>query len=72
MQEMGMWESLPKKEVLQLQKKADKLEKLLGGIKSMEALPGALFVIDCKKEKIAISESQETRYSDGCDRGYQL
>ena len=59
MQEMGMWESLPKKEVLQLQKKADKLEKLLGGIKSMEALPGALFVIDCKKEKIAISEAKK-------------
>ena len=59
MQEMGMWESLPKKEVLQLQKKADKLEKLLGGIKAMEALPGALFVIDCKKEKIAISEARK-------------
>ena len=59
MQEMGMWESLPKKEVLQLQKKADKLEKLLGGIKSMESLPGALFVIDCKKEKIAISEARK-------------
>ena len=59
MQEMGMWETLPKKEVLQLQKKADKLEKLLGGIKSMEALPGALFVIDCKKEKIAISEAKK-------------
>lgn len=59
MQEMGMWESLPKKEVLQLQKKADKLEKLLGGIKSMDSLPGALFVIDCKKEKIAISEAKK-------------
>ena len=59
MQEMGMWETLPKKEVLQLQKKADKLEKLLGGIKSMESLPGALFVIDCKKEKIAISEAKK-------------
>ena len=59
MQEMGMWESLPKKEVLQLQKKADKLEKLLGGIKSMESPPGALFVIDCKKEKIAISEAKK-------------
>ena len=59
MQEMGMWETLPKKEVQQLQKKADKLEKLLGGIKSMESLPGALFVIDCKKEKIAISEAKK-------------
>ena len=59
MQEMGMWETLPKKEVLQLQKKADKLDKLLGGIKSMESLPGALFIIDCKKERIAISEAKK-------------
>jgi small subunit ribosomal protein S2 len=50
---------LPKKEVLQLQKKIDKLDKLLGGIKSMETLPGAVFIIDCKKEKIAISEAKK-------------
>jgi small subunit ribosomal protein S2 len=50
---------LPKKEVLQLQKKIDKLDKLLGGIKSMEARPGAVFIIDCKKEKIAISEAKK-------------
>jgi len=50
---------LPKKEVLQLQKKIDKLDKLLGGIKSMDALPGAIFIIDCKKEKIAISEAKK-------------
>jgi len=59
MREVGLWESLPKKEVLQLQKKIDKLDKLLGGIKSMEARPGAIFVIDCKKEKIAISEAKK-------------
>ena len=59
MQEAGLWESLPKKEVLQLQKKIDKLDKLLGGIKSMETLPGAVFIIDCKKEKIAISEAKK-------------
>ena len=59
MQDAGLWESLPKKEVLQLQKKIDKLDKLLGGIKSMEALPGAVFIIDCKKEKIAISEAKK-------------
>jgi len=45
--------------VLQLQKKIDKLDKLLGGIKSMETLPGAVFIIDCKKEKIAISEAKK-------------
>jgi small subunit ribosomal protein S2 len=59
MQAAGLWESLPKKEVLQLQKKIDKLDKLLGGIKSMETLPGAIFIIDCKKEKIAISEAKK-------------
>ena len=59
MQDAGLWESLPKKEVLQLQKKIDKLDKLLGGVKSMEARPGAIFIIDCKKEKIAISEAKK-------------
>jgi len=59
MQDAGLWDSLPKKEVLQLQKKIDKLDKLLGGIKSMDALPGAIFIIDCKKEKIAISEAKK-------------
>lgn len=59
MEETGYWEGLPKKEVLKLQKKRSKLEKLLGGIKTMESLPGAIFVIDCKKEKIAISEAKK-------------
>src|SRR5262245_24894769 len=59
MQDTGVWERLPKKEVLQLQKKMDKLEKFLGGIKEMDALPGALFIIDCKKERIAISEAKK-------------
>jgi small subunit ribosomal protein S2 len=59
MQDGGLWENLPKKEVLQLQKKIDKLDKLLGGIKSMEGRPGAVFIIDCKKEKIAISEAKK-------------
>jgi small subunit ribosomal protein S2 len=59
MREAGLWESLLKKEVLQRQKKIDKLDKLLGGIKSMEARPGAIFIIDCKKEKIAISEAKK-------------
>jgi small subunit ribosomal protein S2 len=59
MQDVGLWDNLPKKEVLQLQKKIDKLDKLLGGIKSMETRPGAVFIIDCKKEKIAISEAKK-------------
>ena len=59
MEASGSWEGLPKKEVLQLQKRRGKLEKLLGGIKEMDSLPGALFIIDCKKEKIAISEARK-------------
>lgn len=59
MQVSGTWENLPKKEVLGLQKKMNKLEKLLGGIKDMDTLPSAVFVIDCKKERIAISEAKK-------------
>lgn len=59
MQETGALDSLSKKEALLLQKKMDKLETLLGGIKQMDSLPGALFIIDCKKEKIAISEAKK-------------
>lgn len=59
MQEAGLWESLPKKEGLRLQKRMAKLEKLLGGIKSMDALPAAVFVIDCKKERIAVREAKK-------------
>jgi small subunit ribosomal protein S2 len=61
MQASGTWESLPKKEALSLQKKMQKLEKLLGGIKDMDTLPSAVFVIDCKKERIAISEAKKLR-----------
>jgi small subunit ribosomal protein S2 len=59
MQAAGTWDSLPKKEVLGLQKKMNKLEKVLGGIKDMDTLPSAVFVIDCKKERIAISEAKK-------------
>ncbi len=59
MQETGAWDVLPKKEVLQLQKKRSKLEKILGGVKTMEALPGAVFIIDCKKERIAMAEAKK-------------
>lgn len=59
MRDSGLWESLPKKEALQMQKRIGKLEKLLGGIRGMESLPGALFIIDCKKERIAIHEAKK-------------
>ena len=50
---------LPKKEVLQLEKQRKRLEKSLGGIKLMDRLPGAIFVIDLKKERIAVSEARK-------------
>jgi small subunit ribosomal protein S2 len=50
---------LPKKEVLQLEKQRKRLEKSLGGIKKMDRLPGAVFVIDLKKERIAVSEARK-------------
>jgi small subunit ribosomal protein S2 len=50
---------LPKKEVLELEKERSKLEKSLGGIKNMNRLPGAIFVVDPKKEKIAVHEARK-------------
>ena len=57
MSEDGTFEVLPKKEVAQLQKEWDKLEKNLGGIKEMTRIPDAIFVVDPKKEKICIDEA---------------
>jgi small subunit ribosomal protein S2 len=59
MEEKGDLQRLPKKEVLQLQKKAAKLRKYLGGIKDMDRFPGALFVVDPKRERIAVSEARK-------------
>jgi small subunit ribosomal protein S2 len=50
---------LPKKEVLELEKERGKLEKALGGIKNMDRLPGAVFVVDPKKERIAVREARK-------------
>ena len=58
MQGTGEYERLPKKEVLGLERERQKLEKALVGIKSMERLPSAVFVIDPKKERIAVAEAQ--------------
>ena len=59
MEENGTFDLLPKKEVIQLKAERDKLEKFLGGIKAMNKLPKALFVVDPRKEKIAISEAKK-------------
>ncbi len=55
----GTYELLPKKEVLELEKEKEKLEKNLSGIKAMENLPSAVFVIDPKKEHIAVAEAKK-------------
>ncbi len=59
MKEDGTFDLLPKKEVIKLNLEIEKLEKFLGGIKDMKKLPGALFVVDPKKEKIAVSEAKK-------------
>ncbi|NLJ96313.1 MAG: 30S ribosomal protein S2 [Clostridiales bacterium] len=57
MAEDGTFDVLPKKEVMQLRKEWDKLEKNLGGIKNMKKIPDAIFVVDPKKERICIQEA---------------
>ena len=52
---------MPKKEVLGLRKEHDKLERFLGGIRDMERLPGAVFVVDPRKERIAVAEARKLR-----------
>ncbi len=51
---------LPKKEVIQLEKQRSRLEKVLGGIKNMDRLPGVIFIIDPKKERIAVMEARKS------------
>ncbi len=58
MEEDGTFEALPKKEVIKLRLKKEKLERFLGGIKEMSELPDVMFVVDPKKEKIAIREAK--------------
>ena len=59
MEEDGTFEVLTKKEVQMLRREKDKLERALGGIKEMDKLPGALFVIDPRKEHIAVAEARK-------------
>lgn len=59
MQEDGTFEILPKKEVINLKKEMEKLEKNLGGIKEMKKIPGVIFIVDSKKERIAILEAKK-------------
>ena len=59
MSEDGTFDLLPKKEVIKFNREIEKLEKFLGGIKDMKKLPGALFIVDPRKEKIAVSEAKK-------------
>ncbi|KPU28188.1 30S ribosomal protein S2 [Caloranaerobacter sp. TR13] len=58
MEEEGTFDVLPKKEVIKLRHEAERLEKFLGGIKNMKGLPDVLFVVDPRKEKIAVKEAR--------------
>ena len=58
MEKVGEFNLLPKKEVIKLKAERDKLEKNLGGIKEMTKLPDVLFVVDTKKEHIAVQEAK--------------
>jgi small subunit ribosomal protein S2 len=58
-EEDGTFDVLPKKEVVMLKKQQERLEKFLGGIKEMKQLPDALFIIDPRKERIAVAEAHK-------------
>lgn len=57
MEEDGTFDVLPKKEVIQLKKELEKLQKNLGGIKEMKKIPDAIFIVDPKKERICVQEA---------------
>ncbi len=59
MEEDGTFDLLPKKEVIKLNLEIEKLEKFLGGIENMEDMPGCLFIVDPRKEKIAVAEAKK-------------
>jgi small subunit ribosomal protein S2 len=55
----GTYDNLLKKEILSIERERDKLQKVLGGIREMSTLPGAIFVVDIKKESIAVTEARK-------------
>lgn len=59
MEEDGTFNVLPKKEVIKLKGEQERLEKYLGGIKNMKRMPGAIFIVDPRKEHIAIAEAKK-------------
>jgi len=61
MQEDGTFDMLPKKEVIKLTNEINKLEKYLGGVREMRKLPGAIFIVDPRKERSAIAEARKLK-----------
>ena len=59
MEEDGTFDVLPKKEVVQLKKEHERLVKFLGGIRDMKAIPDVMFVVDPRKERIAVAEANK-------------
>lgn len=59
MEEDGLFDVLPKKEVMELRKEQERLTRFLGGIRGMKGLPGAVFVVDPRKERIAVAEARK-------------
>ena len=59
MESDGTFDLLPKKEVIKLNLEIEKLEKFMGGIKDMKEIPGALFIVDPRKERIAVAEAKK-------------
>ena len=72
MQADGTFDMLPKKEVIKHLGEIEKLEKYLGGVKEMKKLPGALFIVDTRKERNAIAEAHQPGHSRCGHRRYQL
>ena len=72
MEQDGTFDVLPKKEVILLKKEMEKLERNLGGIKEMNELPGVIFLVDPKKERIAILEAKKLRNSSCRISRYKL
>lgn len=58
MEEEGLIDALPKKEAVYLRKKKEKLGRMLGGVKEMRTLPGAVYIVDPRKERIAVAEAR--------------
>lgn len=61
MEEDGTFDVLPKKEVVELNKERERLNKFLGGIEDMPRIPDAVFIVDPRKERIAVQEAQKLR-----------